>query len=140
MTGNLVVAMAGEVLAVGCVETSEGELFVTEVAVPSRVGGAAEAIGERSGEDNWGHDVVTRGDSCEEEARAFLGAGEETSLVLRREEAVELSETLFVLEARQLSLRQERITGEGERSRGRRFREGAEVVSAGGIGFGAVEI
>ena len=48
MTSDVVVAVAGEMLAVGRMETSAGEFFVTKVTAPSRVGSVAEAIGERS--------------------------------------------------------------------------------------------
>jgi len=68
------------------------------------VGSAAEAVGESGGEEDWLHDVAAVGDCVEEQAGAFLGAGEEACLVfivilLLREEAMEVSKALFVLEA-----------------------------------------
>ena len=102
-----VVAVAGKVFALRCVE-SRGEFCLAAVGaaggVVEVVGSAAEAVGESGGEEDRLHDVAAVGDCVEEQARAFLGAGEEACLVfigilLLREEAMEVSKALFVLEA-----------------------------------------
>ena len=70
-----VVAVAGKVFALRCVET-RGEIgfaaLGAEGVAVEVVGGAAEAVGEDGREDSRLKDVAAAGDSVEEEAGAFL--------------------------------------------------------------------